>query len=64
MPSDLQKIRQHYARMDDAKLERIAKFGMSGLRPDVYPIVVAEVRKRGWGEEFLAGMDAQRTPLN
>ncbi|MBK8055740.1 MAG: hypothetical protein IPK35_21315 [Saprospiraceae bacterium] len=39
--------------MDDSKLERIAKFEIAGLQPEVIPIVISEIQKRGLDKNLL-----------
>lgn len=59
MAIDLEQIRNHYSKMDDSKLERIAKFQIASLQPEVQPIVIAEIKKRGLDENLLIGIEAQ-----
>lgn len=59
MALDLEEIRNHYSKMDVKKLERIAKFEINALNPEVQPIVIAEIKKRGLDENLLAGIEAQ-----
>lgn len=64
MAVDLEKIKAHYSEMDISKLERIAKFEIASLEPEVQPIIIAEIKKRGLGESFLAGIEAQTKDLS
>jgi hypothetical protein len=50
--------------MNISKLERIAKFEIASLEPEVQPIIIAEIKKRGLGESFLAGIEAQTKDLS
>jgi hypothetical protein len=59
MAIDLEQIRNHYSKMDNSKLERIAKFEVASLQPEVQPIVIAEIKKRGLDENLLTGIEAQ-----
>lgn len=63
MEIDLEQIRNNYAKMDDSKLERIAKFEIASLRPEVQPIVIEEIKKRGLDENLLSGIEAQTKEL-
>lgn len=64
MAIDLEQIRNHYSKMDDLKLERIAKFEITSLQPEVKPIVIAEIQKRGLDENLLTGIQAQTKELS
>ncbi|MBI1228005.1 MAG: hypothetical protein GC192_22425 [Bacteroidetes bacterium] len=64
MSLDLEQIKNHYAKMNDAKLENIAKFEMALLEPAVQPIVIAEIKRRGMDENLLAGIAAQTKTLS
>jgi hypothetical protein len=64
MAVDLEKIKAHYSEMNISKLERIAKFEIASLEPEVQPIIIAEIKKRGLGESFLAGIEAQTKDLS
>lgn len=59
MALDLEQIKKHYSEMDNSKLERIAKFEMASLNPEVHSIVIAEIQKRGFDEALLEGIEAQ-----
>ena len=63
MQIDLEQIKNHYSKMDDAKLERIAKFEIASLQPEVQPIVIAEIKKRGLDNNLLTGIEAQTKEL-
>jgi hypothetical protein len=63
MAVDLEKIKAHYSEMNISKLERIAKFEIASLEPEVQPIIIAEIKKRGLGESFLIGIEAQTKAL-
>ena len=56
---NLKQIKARYARMDDARLEQIARFEVEALRPEVRSIVAAEIRKRGLDESLLIGTEVQ-----
>ncbi len=64
MAIDLEQIRNNYSKMDDSKLERIAKFEMASLQPEVRPIIIAEIKKRGLDENLLTGIEAQTKELS
>jgi hypothetical protein len=63
MAIDLEQIRNHYSKIDDSKLERIAKFEIASLQPEVQPIVIAEIKKRGLDKNLLTGIEAQTKEL-
>ena len=60
---DLEQIKKHYSKMDDSKLERIAKFEIASLQPEVRPIVIEEIKKRGLDENLISGIEAQTKEL-
>lgn len=64
MAIDLEQIRNHYAKMDTAKLENIAKFEIALLAPEVQPIVIAEIKRRGLDENLLTAIEAQTKILS
>jgi hypothetical protein len=64
MAVDIEQIRNHYSKMDDSKLERIAKFEIASLQPEVQPIVIAEINKRGLDKNLLTGIEAQTKELS
>lgn len=64
MAIDIEQVRNHYAKMDNAKLESIAKFEMALLEPEVQPIVIAEIKRRGLDENLLVGIEAQTKELS
>lgn len=64
MPIDLEQVKNHYAKMDNARLENIAKFEMALLEPAVQQIVIAEIKRRGLDENLLVGIEAQTKELS
>jgi hypothetical protein len=44
---DLEQIKKNYAEFDDFKIEHLAKNEVGGLNPDVVPILVDEIKRRG-----------------
>ena len=64
MAVDLEQIRNHYSKMDNSKLERIAKFEIRSLQPEVLSIVIAEIQKRSLDENLLVGVEAQIKELS
>lgn len=63
MAVDIEQIKNHYSKMADSRLERIAKFEITSLQPEVQPIVIAEIEKRGLDKNLLSGIDAQKKEL-
>jgi len=59
MAIDLEQVRNHYSQMDDSRLERIAKYDIASLEPEVEEIVIAELKKRNFDESILSGIAAQ-----
>lgn len=56
---ELDKIKVYYSKMDIDKLERIAKFEIASLRPEVINIVKEEIHKRGMDKNLLDGIQSQ-----
>jgi len=59
MSIDLEYIKENYSKMEDFKLERIAKHEASTLKPEVLPILISEIKKRGLDLNLIKGIDAQ-----
>ncbi|MBK9017666.1 MAG: hypothetical protein IPM82_28475 [Saprospiraceae bacterium] len=60
---DIEQIRQHYFKMDNARLEHIAKFEMANVQPEVRPIIMAEIQRRGMDKNLFSGIEAQTKQL-
>lgn len=63
MTIDLEKIKQNYSEFDDYKIEHLAKNEAGGLEPDVIPILIDEINKRGLAPELIKGIEAQTKEL-
>ena len=64
MSFDLEYIKENYSKMEDFKLERIAKYEASLLRPEVLPILISEIKKRGLNENLIQGINSQVKELS
>jgi hypothetical protein len=64
MAQDLEQIKNHYAKMDDLRLQHIAKFEIGLLETNIQSIVIDEVKRRGLDENLLKGIEAQSKPLS
>ncbi len=53
----------YYSQMDDVQLEKIAKFKIASLRPEVQPLVIDEIKKRGLDNNLIRGIEAQMKEL-
>lgn len=56
---NLKRIEEHYARMSDDELERIVTTSAHGLRPEVFPIIEHEIKKRNLNPDLFKGALAQ-----
>lgn len=59
MSFDLDYIKENYSKMEDFKLERIAKYEVASLKPEVLPILISEIERRGLNDNLLKGIDSQ-----
>ena len=60
---DLEQIKKNYADFDDFKIEHLAKNEVDGLNPDVVPILIDEIKKRGLDINLISGIEAQTKEL-
>jgi hypothetical protein len=63
MTIDLDQIRKNYADFDDFKIEHLAKNEAGGLEPDVIPILINEIIKRGLDPDLIKGIEVQTKAL-
>ena len=63
MAIDLDQIKKNYAGFDDFKIEHLAKNEVSGLTPDVIPILIYEIKKRGLNPDLVKGIKSQTKEL-
>lgn len=63
MPLDLQKIKKNYSEFEDYRIEHLAKNEVAGLNPDVIPILIEEIEKRGLNLDLIKGIEAQLSDL-
>ena len=63
MTIDLEKIKQNYSEFEDYKIEHLAKNEAGGLEPDVIPILINEINKRGLDPDLIQGIEAQTKEL-
>lgn len=59
MTDNLEQIKQYYANCDDFKIERLAKNEAGGLRPEVIPILIEEIEKRGLNPNLTRKIENQ-----
>lgn len=56
---NIEKIKNNYANLDDIELEDIAKYEAMTLEPEVIPILIEEIKKRGLNENLYKALAAQ-----
>lgn len=59
MELDIDNIAEHYSRMRDQELIRVATQDARGLRPEVFDIIEKEIKKRNLNPDLLKGAKAQ-----
>lgn len=59
MEIDLEQIKHNYSEFKDYKIEHLAKNEAGGLEPEVIPILIAEINKRGLDPALIKGIEAQ-----
>ncbi|WP_282037323.1 hypothetical protein [Saccharicrinis aurantiacus] len=59
MSLDLELIKKNYEKFEDYKLEHLAKNEAGSLEPEVIPILMAEIKKRGLDPNLEKGIEAQ-----
>ena len=64
MAIDIKKIRENYSRLDDSKLESIAKFETASLSSEVQLILIEEIKRRGLDENLLSAIEVQSKGLS
>ncbi len=64
MGLDLEQIKENYASFEDYKLEHLAKNEAGNLEPEVIPILMAEIKKRGLDSNLEKGIEAQTKELS
>jgi hypothetical protein len=60
---DIEQIKKNYADFDDFKIEHIAKNEVDGLHPEVVPILVDEIKRRGLDLNLIKGIESQTKEL-
>jgi hypothetical protein len=63
MAIDIEQIKKNYANFEDYKIEHLAKNEAAGLEPDVIPILIEEIKKRGLDSDLIKGIEAQTKEL-
>jgi hypothetical protein len=63
MAIDIEQIKKNYANFEDYKIEHLAKNEAAGLKPDVIPILIEEIKKRGLDPNLIKGIEAQTKEL-
>lgn len=56
-------IRKNYERLDNHQIIKLAKNDSKGLRNEVVPILIEEIRKRNLGVELIEWINAERRQL-
>jgi len=64
MEIDIEQIKENYAGFDDFEIERIAKTEAGGIEPEVVPILIEEIKKRGLNSNLLKGIEAQTVEIS
>jgi hypothetical protein len=59
MDMDKERLREHYRRVSDADIERLANYEAAGLRPEALDILREEIKRRGLSGEFNKAVDIQ-----
>jgi hypothetical protein len=59
MDMDNDRLREHYQRLSDWDIERLANYEAGDLRPEALDILREEIRKRGLSGEFNKTVDIQ-----
>lgn len=60
---DYDRLRQHYARLEDEELRELALVGAETLRPEALELLRSEISRRRMGKEVEAGIQAQLQDL-
>lgn len=61
---DINEIRKNYERFDDTQIRIIAKQDAKGLREDVIPILIEEIKKRNLGNHLIRRITVERRKLS
>lgn len=61
---EVSEIKKNYKRYDDNRIVRIAKNESKGLRDDVIPILIEEIKRRKLGENLIEWINAERRILS
>lgn len=56
---DLDDIKEHYSKMSDIKLEKIAKYDFMSFRLEVREIILEEINKRDLSDSVFRSVEAQ-----
>ncbi|KKQ83434.1 MAG: hypothetical protein UT04_C0032G0013 [Candidatus Daviesbacteria bacterium GW2011_GWF2_38_7] len=59
MAIDFDQIRNNYANFDNFKIEHLAKNEAGFIEPEVIPILIEEINKRGLDPDLIKGIEAQ-----
>jgi len=61
---NVNEISENYAAFDDAKIQKIAKSEIKGLRDEVIPIILEELARRNLDPELIGWVKAERRKLS
>ncbi|NJO87675.1 MAG: hypothetical protein HC831_00950 [Chloroflexia bacterium] len=64
MTINIEQIKRNYAGFEDFKIIHIAKNEARGLEPEVIPILIDEINKRGLDWDLIKGIEAQTKELS
>lgn len=64
MSLDFEKIKEYYSNFEDYKIEHIAKNEAGGLEPEVIPILISEIEKRGLSSDLFKAIELQTKELS
>lgn len=56
---DVNELRKNYREFTDARIVRIAKHEVKGLRKETVPILINELRRRNLGEQLVQWVEAE-----
>lgn len=61
---DINELKSNYASFDDAKILRLAKSESKGLKDEVIPILIHEIKRRQLNHALIAWVNAERRILS
>jgi len=61
---EISEIQKNYERFDNTQIRRIATYDAKGLREDVIPILIEEIKKRNLDNHLIKWITAERRKLS